>query len=413
MKVTVFAMPTVPATVEERIALRPIGRNPERYQAMVEELRTLAKLADEHGITAFGTTEHHFHTEGGEGNPNPLLMFSHLAGLTKDITFIPLSIVLSAEDPLRVAENVALFDHLYPGRVAVGFARGYQKRWIQVLTQGRGAAAWEQEDSGDARNRAIFNDHLNVVLKAWDNDVFDYDGVHYQVPFPHDEGVRGWAAPDWTRRYGAEGEIDDEGVIRKIGTVPPMFTKKRPEMFMPFGISQETLRTAVEHDMTLMLAEGRPQAFADLCSVYRDECAKLGKPRRLGAKIAAVRSMALGDTTEEAFDIATRTMGYEWQQYFSLFGGFTEAFRTDADDPDKPVLFADEAACTRRLMEVRHGLVGTPDEVKFQLDELHKIHGDGELEWFVWNFFSQGIMPPDVWKKQLELFVEKVWPAFQ
>src|SRR3954447_10352605 len=110
MKVTVFAMPTVPATVEERIALRPIGRNPERYQMMVQELRGLVQLADDYGITAFATTEHHFHTEGGEGNPNPLLMFSHLAGLTKNITYIPLSIVLSAEDPLRVAENVALFD---------------------------------------------------------------------------------------------------------------------------------------------------------------------------------------------------------------------------------------------------------------------------------------------------------------
>ena len=95
--------------------------------------------------------------------------------------------------------------------------------------------------------------------------------------------------------------------------------------------------------------------------------------------------MALGDTTEEAFDVATRTMGYEWQQYFSLFGGFTEAFRTPEDAPDRPVMFADEAACTRRLMEVRHALVGTPDEVKLQLDDLHRIHGDGELEWLVWK----------------------------
>ena len=32
MKVDLFAMPTIPATHEERERLRPIGRNTERYQ---------------------------------------------------------------------------------------------------------------------------------------------------------------------------------------------------------------------------------------------------------------------------------------------------------------------------------------------------------------------------------------------
>ena len=35
MKIDLFAMPTVPATNEEREALRPIGRNSERYQRML------------------------------------------------------------------------------------------------------------------------------------------------------------------------------------------------------------------------------------------------------------------------------------------------------------------------------------------------------------------------------------------
>ena len=32
MKFMLFALPTIPATFEERRALRPIGRNTERYQ---------------------------------------------------------------------------------------------------------------------------------------------------------------------------------------------------------------------------------------------------------------------------------------------------------------------------------------------------------------------------------------------
>ena len=45
MKVSVFAMPTIPATIEERRVLRPIGRNTERYQMMLDELRTIAVLS--------------------------------------------------------------------------------------------------------------------------------------------------------------------------------------------------------------------------------------------------------------------------------------------------------------------------------------------------------------------------------
>jgi alkanesulfonate monooxygenase SsuD/methylene tetrahydromethanopterin reductase-like flavin-dependent oxidoreductase (luciferase family) len=75
MKVSVFAMPTIPATSEERAALRPVGRNTERYQMMLDELRSIVVLADELGYDAFSTTEHHLHSEGGEAMPDPLLLY--------------------------------------------------------------------------------------------------------------------------------------------------------------------------------------------------------------------------------------------------------------------------------------------------------------------------------------------------
>ena len=39
MKFMMFVLPTIPATFEERRNLRPIGRNNERYQQMLDELR--------------------------------------------------------------------------------------------------------------------------------------------------------------------------------------------------------------------------------------------------------------------------------------------------------------------------------------------------------------------------------------
>ena len=52
MKFMLFVLPTVPATLEERERLRPIGRNNDRYQMMLDELRRLAVFADDAGLTS-------------------------------------------------------------------------------------------------------------------------------------------------------------------------------------------------------------------------------------------------------------------------------------------------------------------------------------------------------------------------
>ena len=71
MKFMMFVLPTVPGTLEERQHLRPIGRNNERYQQMLNELRQLVVLAEEAGFDVFATTEHHFHSEGYEDRSHP------------------------------------------------------------------------------------------------------------------------------------------------------------------------------------------------------------------------------------------------------------------------------------------------------------------------------------------------------
>ncbi len=410
MKVTVFAMPTVPATNEERERLRPVGRNTERYQMMLDELRTIVRACDDLGYTAFATTEHHLHTEGGEANPNPLLMFAHLAALTDKLMFIPMSIVLTADDPIRIAEDVALFDQMYPGRVAVCFARGYQKRWLQVLAQRNNVTSWASEES-DRQNRAIFNEHLEVLLKAWKEDAFDYQGEHYEVPYPH-EGITGWAAPDWTRRFGADGEIDDEGVIKKIGAIPRPYQDPHPDVFVPYNGSLASLENAARHAFIPIITEGREGPFREACETYRATAASVGHEFGLGRNVGAVRCIALGDSEEEAFEIAVQTAGYEWHNYFELFGGATEAFRIPSDPPGM-IRFKDEAECMQRMIDVGHALVGTPDQVREQLAALHRCHADGELDWLVWTFFAQGTMPREVQMRQLELFATQVWPEFK
>ena len=65
MKFMLFVLPTIPATFEDRQRLRPIGRNNERYQQMLDDLRRLAVFADDAGFDvmphagpfAFGLTD--------------------------------------------------------------------------------------------------------------------------------------------------------------------------------------------------------------------------------------------------------------------------------------------------------------------------------------------------------------------
>ena len=211
MKFMLLMLPTVPGTLEDRKRLRPIGRNNERYQQMLEELRKLVVFADEVGFDVFATTEHHFHSEGYETSVAPLMLYTDLAARTKRIKFSPLGLVLPGWDPIRAAEELAILDHLTRGRVYAGFARGYQDRWVNVLGQQYHVTGAPMDGSSiDNHNRRVYEETLKVIKKAWTEDAWEYNGEYYKVPYPYEEGIRRWPVAEWTRTYGAPGEVDDE-----------------------------------------------------------------------------------------------------------------------------------------------------------------------------------------------------------
>src|SRR5439155_12595545 len=173
MKFMLFVLPTVPATLEDRKRLRPIGRNNERYQQMLEELRKLAQFADEVGFDVMATTEHHFHSEGYETSVAPLLLYADLAARTKRIKFSPLGLVLPSWDPMRAAEELAVLDHLTKGRIYAGFARGYQDRWVNVLGQQYHVTGARMVGASmEYENRKVYEGTDMVIKKTW-NDVVE------------------------------------------------------------------------------------------------------------------------------------------------------------------------------------------------------------------------------------------------
>ena len=123
------------------------GQRDDLDQRMLGEIGEQARFAGELGYYGIGFTEHHFHVEGFELSTNPILLDVYVGLRTERIKVGQLALVLPAHDPLQVAEDVAILDHMTGGRAYVGFARGYQDRWVNTLAQAAGVGATSSDKS--------------------------------------------------------------------------------------------------------------------------------------------------------------------------------------------------------------------------------------------------------------------------
>jgi len=416
MKFMLFILPTVPGTLEDRKRLRPIGRNTERYQQMLDEMRKLAVLADDAGFDVFATTEHHFHSEGYETSVAPLMLYADLAARTRRIKFAPLGLVLPAWDPIRAAEELAVLDQLTKGRLYAGFARGYQDRWVNVLGQQYHVTGAPMDGSAiDQHNRKVYEEAVKVIKKSWTEETWEHNGQYYKVPFPYEEGIRRWPAAEWTRKYGAPGEVDEQGVIRKICVVPRPYQEPHPTLFQPFSVSENTIRYTAREGIVPWILTSYPPAFKDLCRVYREVAAENGRQLGLGESVGAFRAVHFGRTEDEAVELFRTTNYSGFHDYFYGFG-FAEAFRIPEDNAKYPLepytALPLEELTVERLRRVKYALAGTPEQVRAEIEAVQSVYDGGNLEWFGW-FFDQGFMPWEEEVRQIELFAKHIIPYFR
>lgn len=413
MKFNLFMLPTIPASDEVRRAKRPIGRETEHYQEMLEQLRELTVLAEEVGFDSIGLTEHHFHSEGWEVSVAPLLLFADLAARTERIKFLTLGLVAPAWDPIRLAEETAILDQLTRGRYYAGFARGYQDRWVKVLGQKYHVGGTLSDGSDvDLRNREIYEEVMDLVRSAWQDETVAFDGAHYQVPFPK-EGIKNWKPADFTREFGAPGEVDDEGTIERVSVVPRPYQEPHPLMFQPFSVSESTIRYSAEKDVIPYLLLSQPEEFTRLCRVYQEVAAEHGRELEVGQNVGALRSIHFGDSVAQATELMEATQLKCWNVWFGKFG-YWELFRRPSDEERWPlgkVPLPPSEWTGDRFREHKYTLLGTPDDIKRDFEQLATIHGAGKLDYFSW-FFDQGLMSMDDARRQLELFGEHIIGEF-
>ncbi len=381
MKVSLFYLPSIGSRAE--IEQGRAGLRGDLYARMLVELGEQARLADDLGYDSISFTEHHFHIEGFELSNNPVLLDLFVGMQTRRIRVGQLGIVLPAQNPIRVAEDIAMLDHMTGGRANAGFARGYQRRWVDVMAQqmhGIHGALPHQHDEIDAANRAAFEECYQIIKRAWTDDLLEVDGRYWRVP----AGETPWTL-EATAQWGAGIE---DGIVRQVGVVPKPLQKPHPPVFQPFASSERSIRWCADEGVTAILPPLHPSREQALFELYAETS---GRP--LGDGIGVLRDVVVADSDEEALAIWHDSGAFCGAAWFEPFG-----FAKGMEDPvtgERPDLFGESLA-----------LVGSLDTVTRQLERLCARL---PMQWlFAWTY--NGLIPHDKLMRSIESFYTKVLP---
>ena len=393
MQVSVFYLPSIGSRSE--IDQGMAGLRGDLYQRMLDELREQAQLADELGYDSISFTEHHFHVEGFELSNNPIMLDLFVALHTKRIRVGQLGIVLPAQNPLRVAEDIAMLDHMSGGRANAGFARGYQRRWVDVMAQqlhGIYGATPGEHDEIDRANREAFEEHFRIIKQAWTQDMMEFRGKFWQIP---PEGTP-WTI-EATKQWGRG--VDEAGIVRQIGVVPKPLQKPHPPIFQPFASSASTIQWCAREQVTAILPPMYLGLQNELYDVYREEATQVGRELAPGEGLGVLRDVIVADSDAEALELWGDSGAFCGAAWFAPFGfnrGLIPPGRTEPLTPQE-------------MMEQGLLLVGTPDTVSRQME---RMLADTPVRWlFAWNY--NGLVPHDKLMRSLELFATKVMPRFE
>lgn len=174
-----------------------------RYQAGLE----MARFADQHGFMSITQEEHHGADDGW--SPSPLVTAGAILASTKNVMVSISALLVPLHDPLRIAEDIAVLDHLSGGRIAVIGGLGYRPEEY---------AAHGKDWAGRGK---LMDECVAALLGAWSGEPFEYQG-------------------------------------RTVKVTPAPLTKPHP-MFFIGGTSKAAVRRAVRFNLPIFFAAPVPE----------------------------------------------------------------------------------------------------------------------------------------------------------
>ncbi|MPY93181.1 MAG: LLM class flavin-dependent oxidoreductase [Acidimicrobiia bacterium] len=279
-----------------------VGASRERFAVMLAEMTDQVRLAEQLGYHGVCWTEQHFQAEGVEVNTNPVLYGAHMIANTTTMRVGQLGIPLPCHNPLQVAEDLALLDHMAQGRTFVGFSRGNTPRYMNTLGQKLGSvAATSDKSASDEFNRELMKESWLIIKKAWTEPLVAHRGAVWQVPPP---GI----PLEFPPSLDVGGVGSDAGELTAVTVVPRPFQEPHPPLYTVFSFSMTTARFWAEQGATLVSFVDNPDFWRTTLGVYRDHAARAGftdvPPGRAlaaGGHLVTQRSAARAERYAEEF----------------------------------------------------------------------------------------------------------------
>jgi len=293
------------------------------YHRALRDIVEHAVLAEEHGLDAVWTCEHHFSADGYL--PAPLVALAAIAERTERVTVGTDILLASMWDPVRFAEESAVVDQLSGGRLILGLGTGYRDVEFEGLGMHRRQRVPRLLECIRVLRQAATGEVSGV-------GVLDPAEVVPTSPLPFQDGgppvwVGGFVEPA-VRRAGrhADGYIAPQmgagGLQRRIDWAAEETTRR------DFAIAQSTLTFVAARDAAEVVAPGLRQLQGQS------------------------RTWKATETTGSGDGVAGWQPGQEWE----------------AADPGRAMGHDDE--------KLGHALViGTPDEVIAKLAPFVEVLG--------------------------------------
>jgi len=346
--------------------------------SVFEKTDALARTMDELGYHALWLAEHHFQHEGYEVIPNLLMHSVHLAHITKRLRIGCGFNITPMWHPLRLAEDFAMADILTQGRVIFGVGRGYHTREVETL----GGPMLDAE-----ANREIFEEQVDIIMKAFREESFSHRGKHYTLP----------AAVPY-RGYE----------LHEISLVPRPIHQP-VECWQPIvSASARGLDFMIKHRIKGIIGGGAATMAEGPIQGYRNAAERAGISLKLGEDLCLGIFFHLADTRDRAI----REMTPWYEEHVKMFAplGFV------------PGLTADQVKATARrggwtaagipkledFVKTGAWYCGPPEGLVAQLQQLQDKYPG--LEYV--NVSSSMGTPKTVMLEQLEWFAKEVKPRF-
>jgi len=209
----------------------------------------IADLVEPLGFDKFWPAEHHF--TDYSAIPDNVQYLTWLAGRTRRLKLGTGAVIVPWNDPLRVAEKMALLDHLSGGRAVLGLGRGLSRTEYHHFGL----------DMNESRER--FDEGARMIIDALDTGFIEGDGPYYpQVRTP----IRPRPLAGFRDRFYCVGMSPDSvEACAALGARLMTFSQKPWELYAQETLAEYRAAFRKHHD-----ADAPPPLTGDLMFCHAD-----------------------------------------------------------------------------------------------------------------------------------------------